>query len=73
MTKFFKKSKKPYFGAILGTFNLGQKEISRKKELCQVLNIPIIYHLSKNQNKTNEPFLRKMSNWRMDRQTTVIL
>ena len=51
MTKFFKKSKKPYFGAILGTFNLGQKEISRKKELCQVLNIPIIYHLSKNQKK----------------------
>ena len=53
MTKFFKKPQKPYFGAILGPFcaNLGENEFSWKKELCQFLNILIIYHRSKNQKK----------------------
>ena len=53
MTKFFKKSKKPYFGAILGPFfqDLGKNEFSWKKGLCQFLNIPIIYHHAENQKK----------------------
>ena len=51
MTKFFKKSNKSYFGLILGLFcpNLGKKKFSWKKELCQFLNIGIIYHCAKNQ------------------------
>ena len=46
MRKFFKKSWKLYLGTILGPFypNLGKKEFSYKKGLCQFLNIPIIYH-----------------------------
>ena len=53
MTKFFTKSKKPYFGAILGSFwpNLGKNEFSWKKGPCQFLNIPITYHHTKNQKK----------------------
>ena len=54
MTEFFKKSKKkPILGAILGTFCpiLGKNESSCKKELCQFLDIPIIYHRAKNQEK----------------------
>ena len=53
MTKFFKKSQKPYFGAILGPFrqNLGKNEFSWKKGLCQFLDIPVIYHCPKNQEK----------------------
>ena len=53
MTKFFKKSKKTYFGAILGPFcpNLGKNEFSFKKGLCQFLNIPIIYSFAKSQKK----------------------
>ena len=41
---FFKNPKRTYFGVILGPFypNLG------KKELCQFLDIPIIYHCAKN-------------------------
>ena len=41
MTKIFKKSKKPYFGAILYTFcpNLGKNEFWWKKGLCQFLDI----------------------------------
>ena len=47
------QSKQPYFGAILDPFwpNLGKKEFSWKKELCQFLNTPIIYHRAKNQKK----------------------
>ena len=39
VTKFFKKSIKPYFGVILGTFcpNLGTNEFSWKKGLCQLI------------------------------------
>ena len=53
MSKFFKKSKKPYFGAILGLFcpYLGKNEFSWKKVLCQFLNIPIVYYHTKNQKK----------------------
>ena len=51
MTKFFKKSKKHYLGAILVRFcpNLGKNNISWKKRLCQFLIVPIIYHRAKNQ------------------------
>ena len=47
MKKNCKKSKKTYFGAILGPFypNLGKNEFSWKNELCQFLDIPIIYYL----------------------------
>ena len=53
MTKFFKKSQKPYFVAILGPFwpNLDKNEFSWKKGLCQFLDILIIYHRAKNQEK----------------------
>ena len=50
MTKFVKKSKKTYFGVILDPFcaNLGKNEFSWKKGLGKFLNIPIIYHCTKN-------------------------
>ena len=72
MTKFFKKSKKTYFGAILSPFcsNFGKNEFSWKKGLCQFLNISIIIvPLCQKSEKTNEPFLRKMLNCWTDRQT----
>ena len=53
-TKFFKKFKKLYFGAILNPFcpNLGKNEFSWRKGLCQFLvDIPSIYHRPKNQKK----------------------
>ena len=59
MTKFFIKSKKNYFGAILGPFcpNFGKNEFSWNKGFLkkrflkdfQFLEIPIIYHRAKNQ------------------------
>ena len=53
MTKFFKKSKKLWFGGILHPFrpNLDKNEFSWKKGLYQFLNIPIIYHRAKSQKK----------------------
>ena len=50
MTKFFKKSKKNLFWGHFGPFlpNLGKNEFSWKKELCQFLDIPIIYHCAEN-------------------------
>ena len=56
-TKFFKKSKKTYFGAILGLFslNLGKNEFCWKKGLCQFLNIPLIYYRAKSQKKRGIP------------------
>ena len=55
LAKFFKKFKKPYFGAILGPFyaNLGKIDFLGKIEngLCQFSDIPIIYHHAKNQKK----------------------
>ena len=44
-------------------------EFSWKKELCQFMNIPTIYHRAKNQIKNHKPYLRKTTNWRTDRQT----
>ena len=71
MTKFFKKSKKLYLGAILGPFcpNFGKNESSWKKGLCQSLNISvIIVALYQKSEISNEPFLRKMLNCWTDRQ-----
>ena len=53
MTKFFRKSKKPYLGAILDLLAhiFGKNEFSWEKELCQFLNIPIMYHRAKNKKK----------------------
>ena len=50
ITKFFKKSK-ILFWAHSRPFcpNLGKNEFSRKKWLCQFLNIRIIYHCAKKQ------------------------
>ena len=62
MTKLFLKNpKRTYFGAILGPFypNLGKNEFSWKKELCQFLDIPIIYHCVKNQKKLFSNFWGK--------------
>ena len=51
MTKFFKKSKRFSFVAILGPFSqFGKKWIFLEKG-CQFLNIPIIYNHAKNQKK----------------------
>ena len=46
ITKFFKKSKIPYCGAIFGPFcpNLDKNWFFWKKGLCQFVNITIIYH-----------------------------
>ena len=80
MTKFLKKLKKIYFGVILDAFsqNAGKNEFSRKKGLFQFVNIPIIYHhTKKNQKKTYDPLLSKIPNWQTywqtDRRTMVIL
>ena len=53
MTKYFKERKKPYSGAILDHScpNLGKNESPRTKRALPVLNIPIIYHRAKNQEK----------------------
>ena len=56
MTKFFRNPKDPILGAfwtLLDPFgpNVGSNEFSWKKELCQILNIPIIYHRAKIQKK----------------------
>ena len=64
MTKYFKKSKKTYFESILGLFcpNLGKNEFSQKTGICQILNIPIIYHRTKTHTKTNDVFLKQTDN-----------
>ena len=54
MTKFFKKSTKPHFGAILGPFdqNFGKNEFSWNIfKARQFLDIFIIYHRAKTQKK----------------------
>ena len=51
MTNVFKKSKENLFWDHLFYPNLGKNEFSWKKELCQFLDIPIIYHCAKNQKK----------------------
>ena len=76
MANFFKKSKKIYFGAILGPFcpSLGKNEFSWKKGSVSLINIPIIYHHAKNQKKLMSYSWEKCQTDRqMDRQTTVIL
>ena len=80
MTKFFKKFKKAYFGAILGPFcaNLNKNKFSWKKRFCQgsiLLNIPIIYHRAKNQKKlmSHSEKNAELTNGQTGRQTTVIL
>ena len=49
---------KLHFAAILSPFcpNLDKNEFFWKKGLCQVLNIPIIYHHAKNQKKIKTYF-----------------
>ena len=75
MTKFFKKTKKNFFGAILRVFctNLGQKWIFLKKRtlsVFQYLNyLPLstenfwitnIWIIYRKSEKSNEPFVRKL-------------
>ena len=52
MTKFFRKSKKPYFGAIPDPLclNFGENEFSWQKRALSVLKISL-YHCDKNQKK----------------------
>ena len=65
MTKFFKKSQNPYFW-----FHFEQNKISWKKGLCQFLDIPIIYHRAKNQEKVMIYFWEKCrTDGRTDGQT----
>ena len=62
MTKFFKKSTKPHFGAILGPFdqNLGKNEFSWNIfKARQFLDIFIIYHRAKTQKKIYWPIPEK--------------
>ena len=49
MKNSFKKSKKNLIWGHFGPFlpKLGKNEFSWKKELCQFLDIPIIYHRAK--------------------------
>ena len=69
--KTFQKIQKTLFWGHFEPFlpKFRQKWIFLKKKLSQFLNIPIIYHRHKKPEKTNEPFLRKMPNWRMNRRT----
>ena len=62
ITSFSKISKKNLFWAHFGQFlpKFGEKLIFLGKGLCQLLNIPIIYHGAKNQKKYL--FLRKITN-----------
>ena len=73
MTKFFKKSRKLYFGAFRVLFypNLGKKTFSWKKGLCQFLYIPKSLPSCKKSEKNNDgQFLKKCrTSGRTDRQT----
>ena len=72
MTKFFQKIQKTLFFGPFWAFypDLNKKEFSWKKGLTQFWNISIIYYHAKNKNKINdEPFLRKIPNWRTDGHT----
>ena len=74
MIKFFKKSEKPYFGTILGTFcqHFGKNDFSWKKWLCQFLDFSMICHFNyfhfREKRRTNG-----RTDGRTDRQTMVIL
>ena len=66
MKRFFKKSKKPFLGAILDSFaQIWWKINFRGRSLCQFLKIAINYDGAKNQ-KTLTTFLEK-NNETMDR------
>ena len=70
---FSQKSKKPYFSAILGRVfsNLDSNKFSWKKELCQFLNILIIYHHAKSEKQLMSHFQEKSQiKGRADRQTS---
>ena len=72
LIQFFKKSKKPNFGANLDAFcpKLGKNEFSWENRLCQFLKIPIIYHHAKNQKKLMSHSSEKYrTDRRTDRQT----
>ena len=64
MTKFFKGSKKTYFGVILDTFcpNLGKNEFSLKKGLCKSFKHSDYLPSCKKSKKPNDLSLRKMPN-----------
>ena len=55
-----------YFGPFLPKF--GQNWNFLEKRAQSVFKITIIYHRGKSQKETNQLFLRKMLNWRADRQ-----
>ena len=61
MTNFSKNQKSPFHGAILCPLclYLGKNKFSCKKGLCQFLNIPIIYHCTR---ETNRQISRQTEN-----------
>ena len=72
MTKFFKKSQKPYFGVILGNFcpNFGKNVFFWKKKALTVFKYSNYLSWCKKTEKTNNKFLIKMPNcWWTDKQT----
>ena len=73
MTKFFKKSKKPYFRAMWPFWpflpKFGQKWIFLEKKFLSVFKCSSYLRSCPKSEKTNMPFLWKMLNWQMDGQT----
>ena len=67
--------KKLYFGAILGPFypNIGKNKFLWEKRTLSVFKYSNYLPWCKRSEKTNDPFMRKIPNWRTDRQSTVIL
>ena len=64
MTKFFRKSKKPYFS---------QKLIFLEKRALSVFNFPIIYHCVKNQKKLiTHSYEICQTDIQTDRQTVIL-
>ena len=56
-----------HFGSFLP--KLEPKWIFLEKELCQFLNIPIIYRRAKSQKQLMSHSWEKMLNWQIDKQT----
>ena len=76
--KIFPKLKKKTilesYWAFFFCLNLDKNQFSWEKSLCQVLNIPIIYHHAKNQRKLpTHSWEKQRTDRRTDRQITVIL
>ena len=73
MTKFFKKSKRPYFGGYSGPFlanmNFPGKKCSASFYIFQLSTI--VPKIRKSE-KTNKPFLRKMLSYWTDRNSDFI-